>query len=202
MASQRMKKEDRKKQIMDSTCDLLGKKSLDAIRTAEIAREAGISEGALFKYFTTKDELLTKIIESHLQNSYPITEESNINTVQKFREFIDNYLSSMILIDEEKISYIRLLLQISMQKHPLAKQKYINVMNGFWKIVENRIEYGKKHWGFNSALNAPIQIRLLHLSILMFLIEQEVFNAKENDPYKLEEVKDIAIDNFFIQLTQ
>ncbi|MBT3217076.1 MAG: TetR/AcrR family transcriptional regulator [Candidatus Marinimicrobia bacterium] len=197
-----MKKEDRINQILNCTSKLLGKKSLDAIRTAEIAKEAGISEGALFKYFKTKDELLTKIIESYIENSHPIIDESEITTVQEFRDFINDYLSSMIVINEKRIPYLRLLLQISMQGHPLAKQKYKNVMGGFWKITEDRIEYGKKHWGFNPDFNPSIQIRLLHLSVLMFLIEQEVFEAKKYDPYKLEEVKDIAIENFFIQLTQ
>lgn len=201
MVYHRMKRKDRMNQILECTYELLGEKSLDAIRTAEIAEKAGVSEATLFKYFKSKDELTSIIIESYLENSHPLTEADSINTVKEFREFIDSYLTSMIMINTKRIPYLRLWLQISMQKHPLAKQKYINVMKGFWKISEDRIEYGKKHWGFNSDANAPIQIRLLHLSVLMFVIEQEVFESKEYDPFKLGEVKDIAIDNFFYQLT-
>lgn len=202
MASQRMKRKDRMDQILDSTSELLGKKSLDSIRTAEIAEKAGVSEATLFKYFKSKDKLTSKIIESYLENSHPLSEAESINTVMEFRDFIDSYLTGMITINKKRIPYLRLLLQISMQHHPLAKQKYTDVMDGFWNIAENRIEFGKKHWGFNSDINSPIQIRLLHLSILMFVIEQEVFESKKYDPFKLVEVKDIAIDNFFYQLTQ
>jgi AcrR family transcriptional regulator len=202
MALHRMKRKDRMKQILDCTCELLGKKSLDAIRTAEIAEKAGVSEATLFKYFKSKDELTSRIIESYLEKSHPLVEAGGIKTVKEFRKFIDSYLTSMITIDKKRIPYLRLLLQISMQKHPLAKQKYTKVMDGFWNIAEDRIEYGKKHWGFNTDANGSIQIRLLHLSILMFVLEQEVFGAKEYDPYELDEVKNIAIDNFFYQLTK
>lgn len=138
-----MKKKDRMKQILDQTCELLCEKSLDAIRTAEIARKAGISEGTLFKYFKTKDELLRKIIESYLEMSYPLIEVEKINSIDEFRDFFNKYFTIVISKNEKTIPYLRLLLQISMQEHPLAKRKYMNVKNGFWKIAENRIEYGK-----------------------------------------------------------
>ena len=106
-------------------------------------------------------------------------------------------MSSLINIDNNRIAFLHLLLQISMDKHPLAKVKYNQTVNGFWNIMENRIEYGKLHWNFNSNFNTKIQVRLFLLSVLMFLIEQEVFDAKLQDPFSLEKVKDTAIDNLF-----
>ncbi len=202
MLAKRMKRNERMKQILDCTIKLLGKKSLDAIRTAEIAKAAGISEGALFKYFRSKDELIRKIIESYLDQSHPLTEAIKINTVGEFRDFIDCYLTSMITMSKNRISYLKLLLQISMDRHTFAEEKYMNIVNGFWKIAEDRIEYGKIHWGFNSGFHAPTQVRLLQFGVLMFTLEQEVFGANKYDPFDLTAVKDLAIDNFFYHLTQ
>lgn len=198
----RMNGENRKQLILDQTLKLLQTKSIDALRTAEIAKVSGISEGALFKYFKTKNEIIYRIIEAYLGKSHPLTSVENINNIDQFRTFIDNYMTSLIKMDHHRIPYLKLLLQISMEHHPLALQKYVNVVDGFWKISENRIEYGKKHWGFNPLFESAIQIRLLHLSILMFFLEQEVFGAKEIDPFDLNNVKNIAIKNFFNQLTQ
>jgi hypothetical protein len=63
--------------------------------------------------------------------------------------------------------------------------------------LEDRIKYGQKHWEFNSDLDIKIQIRLFHFSVLMFLIEQEIFNAKEIEYFDINNIKDTAINNFF-----
>ncbi|NOZ07643.1 MAG: TetR/AcrR family transcriptional regulator [FCB group bacterium] len=192
-----MKKEDRISQILAVTLELLITKPIAEIRTLEIARAAGISEGTLFKYFSTKDEIFESIIARYVSHQHPLRAVSEIQTVSDFRQFIDEYLSSMISIHPERIAYLRLLLQISLIQHPLAKSKYAQTMQGFWRIMEDRIEYGKRHWSFDPAFNTKIQIRLFHLAVLMFVVEQEIFHAKEQDPHDLIEMKEEAINNLF-----
>ncbi|MBC8196588.1 MAG: TetR/AcrR family transcriptional regulator [Candidatus Marinimicrobia bacterium] len=197
MAITRMKKEDRIQQIKDVTLSLISKKAISAIRTAEIARMANVSEATLFKYFNNKEEIFESIIEQFINFEHPNVDYEDITTPQKFREYLNTYMSSLINIDNNRIAFLHLLLQISMDKHPLAIVKYNQTVNGFWNIMENRIEYGKLHWNFNKNFNTKIQVRLFLLSVLMFLIEQEVFDAKLQDPFSLEKVKDTAIDNLF-----
>ncbi|MBL7013734.1 MAG: TetR/AcrR family transcriptional regulator [Candidatus Marinimicrobia bacterium] len=197
MVATRMKKEDRIQHILDATLALVGRKPMESIRTAEIAKESEISEGALFKYFTSKSEIINHILAQYENKSHPITPAEKITTVGEFRVFIDDYLSSLINMTPERIAYLRLLLQVSMGNGKLGGIKYKQVKDGFWAILEDRIKYGQSHWGFNQNIDIRIQIRLFHFSVLMFLIEQEIFNAKEIESFELEKVKLIAISNFF-----
>ncbi len=197
MALKRMKREERIEQILKCTLDLIGQKSIDSIRTAEIAAAAGITEGALFKYFSTKDEIFESIMSRYIGTSHPLRTAEEIETVEQFRQFIDDYLSSMITPTPQRIAYLRLLLQISMARHELAFRKYEQVVDGFWLVTENRIEYGKRHWGFRKDVDAATQSRLLHLSLLMFFMEQEVFDAKSIEAFDMNKVKKTVIDNFF-----
>ncbi|MBC8311870.1 MAG: TetR/AcrR family transcriptional regulator [Candidatus Marinimicrobia bacterium] len=195
-----MKKEDRKEQILNSTLKIIERKPLDAIRTAEIALEAGISEGALFKYFSSRDDIFNHIMERFDKNSQINCTITNIDSVNELGDFIDEYLTNLISSTPKHIAYIRLLIQISMNHHPLSQRKYINAIEEFWNVVEEKIEYGKINWSLNLSFDTPTQIRLLHFSILMFLIEQEVFNAKEIEEFNITEVKNLAINNFLTLL--
>ena len=197
MPTKRMKKEDRINQILDVTLGLIQSTPIAGIRTLQIAKTAGISEGALFKYFTTKEEIFERIIQRYMDSTHPLIPKEEINSKEAFRDFIETYITSMTHVCPERIAHLRLLLQISINKHPLAKRKYNQVMDGFWDIMEDRIEYGKIHWSFDKNFDTRIQVRLFHLSILMFLIEQEVFEARETDPYDLQDVIRIAVDNLF-----
>ncbi len=197
MATLRMKKKDRINQIKHVTLSLIKEKPLGDIRTLEISQNVGISEAGLFKYFNSKEEIFESIIQQYIEYRHPHIDPSEIDSPVKFKNFLNEYVDSMMNIKGYRIAYLRLLLQISMNKHPLAKKKYDQLVTGLWSVMENRIEYGKKHWGFTSVFNTPIQVRLFHLSILMFLIEQEVFEAKAEDPHCLKEVKKTAINNLF-----
>ncbi|MBT3179793.1 MAG: TetR/AcrR family transcriptional regulator [Candidatus Marinimicrobia bacterium] len=197
MTAIRMKKEDRILHILDCTLTLVGRKQLESIRTAEIAKESNISEGALFKYFKSKSDIINQIMVRYENLSHPIIPADSIKTIAEFKQFINEYLSSMVDLSDERSAYLRLLLQVSMGEGRLGKIKYNQVKNGFWNVLEDRIKYGQKHWEFNSDLDIKIQIRLFHFSVLMFLIEQEIFNAKEIEYFDINNIKDTAINNFF-----
>lgn len=49
--------------ILDAADKLFHTKGFDGTRTADIAREAGVSEGTLYNYFSSKSEMMMKMIE-------------------------------------------------------------------------------------------------------------------------------------------
>jgi AcrR family transcriptional regulator len=52
-----------KERIFDAAIDLFAQKGFDAVSMREIAEAAGIRKATLYYYFTTKDEILEKILE-------------------------------------------------------------------------------------------------------------------------------------------
>lgn len=63
MRSLRMTGEDRKNQIVDTAIRIFSEKGFSATKTKEIADAVGISEAAIFKYFSNKEELYSAIID-------------------------------------------------------------------------------------------------------------------------------------------
>ncbi|OON41113.1 TetR family transcriptional regulator [Izhakiella australiensis] len=61
----RPKSEDKKLALLDAATHAIAESGLGA-STAQIARGAGVAEGTLFRYFTTKDELLNALY-AHLK---------------------------------------------------------------------------------------------------------------------------------------
>lgn len=55
--------ENRRRAIIETALNLFIRKGYAATRTADIAREAGMSEGLLFHYFETKEKLYLSLLE-------------------------------------------------------------------------------------------------------------------------------------------
>lgn len=55
----RVDHQERRQQIADAVCRLLGREGLDAVSLRQVATEAGVSMGRVQHYFATKDEMLS-----------------------------------------------------------------------------------------------------------------------------------------------
>jgi TetR/AcrR family fatty acid metabolism transcriptional regulator len=54
-----------KQKIVDATLAIAAEKGFDQATTAEIARAAGVSEGSIYNYFRTKDDLLIHTVSEY-----------------------------------------------------------------------------------------------------------------------------------------
>ena len=79
-SSKRMKKEDRKNQILEASRKVFVEKGYNGSTTAEIAKAADVSEVTLFRYFSSKKEIFLEGIEPILLS----TLETTINTSAEF----------------------------------------------------------------------------------------------------------------------
>lgn len=91
----------RRDRIILTTIQALDELGIQGISTREIARREGISEGAIFKHFRSKTELLLALLEYDSQydqdiaNSaklkYGSPSEAIIFTVRSYAEYYENY---------------------------------------------------------------------------------------------------------------
>ncbi len=61
---ERLKREERRRVIVEAAATLFSRKGFRGTTTKEIAAAAGCSEATIFKHFATKDELYTAIVEA------------------------------------------------------------------------------------------------------------------------------------------
>ncbi len=125
-----------REKIVETARSLFAEKGFDRTTTAEIAREAGISEGTIYRHFKSKKELLMECVIPVLQKIVDLTEhyhpqEENLRTLTIellkmrlqlfqehhqtfriiFRELLNsremvNYYMDYILTQEKKLSGI------------------------------------------------------------------------------------------------
>jgi AcrR family transcriptional regulator len=66
---QRLKAEDRRRQIVETAFDMLAERGFEGFRTRDVAERAGINSATLHHYFPTK-EALVEGVAAHLEKLY------------------------------------------------------------------------------------------------------------------------------------
>jgi AcrR family transcriptional regulator len=90
-----MKKSELTKQrILDAAARILAQKGIAETRTAELAAEAGLSEGAIFRYFPTKRHLVEAVIRHFLNELH-----HELNQVLKEAEGLPEKEALEMIID-------------------------------------------------------------------------------------------------------
>ena len=122
-----------KKKIMQAAVDLISTKGYNGTSTLQIAEHAGLSQATLFKYFQTKDELLTAILHPILPS------------------LLGNFLDQLLKFQttEEKIHYFvydrmnylktnQTLLKIVLQEM-FSNEKIKKEQEHIWSFIQGRI---------------------------------------------------------------
>ena len=79
-----------KKKTLEAAIILFGKKGYNGTSTLEIAKAAGISQATVFKYFKTKEDLLSSIIAPIIPKLFSnfLGRVKNINTLEEVIHYI------------------------------------------------------------------------------------------------------------------
>ena len=198
-----MNKEQRIKQIKKKTFNLIAHNgSLDSIRTKDIASAIGASEATMFKYFDSKEDILESVIKEYIQSRPLNFNSEEVTTLKGFKKYLHKILDFTFDTSSKRNKNVSLIIQTSLKKHPISNWNYKNLKDEVWSFIEDRIEYGKKHWNFAKSIDSKIQSRLFYYAPIMFYIQMEIFDSKSVEKFDYEKVKKIHIKNFIKVLTE
>lgn len=92
-----MTQEERKKQIVDVTLDLIGKYGIQGATTARIAAAAGVAEPTLYRHFGSRKGILLAVLKIVHAQAAEITESSqNPNVLQRIREIGEAHRANIL----------------------------------------------------------------------------------------------------------
>ena len=192
-----MKKEQRIEQIKKKTLNLITHNgSMDSIRTKDIAKAIGASEATMFKYFDSKEDILESVIKEYIQSRPLNFNAEEVTTLKDFKKSLHKILDFTFDTSSNRNKNVSLIIQTSLKKHPISNWNYKNLKDEVWSFIENRIEYGKKHWNFAKSIDSKIQARLFYYATVMFYIQMEIFGSKSIEKFDYKKVKKIHIENF------
>ncbi len=130
---------DKKENILKVALEMFGELGYNTVSTSAIAKEAGVSEGLIFRHFTNKEGLLAAILEQGNQQATKYFAGIVMETDPKavLRKTIDLPLS----INADERSYWRLLYALKWQKgsHDNSKVEPLKMAleNAFRKLGYN-----------------------------------------------------------------
>lgn len=104
----------KKESILESALVLFSKKGFDAVSTSQIAREANVSEGLIFRHFQNKQGLLDAIMELGLERIEPLMEE--VASIDSPKQRIQTIMELPFTIDEEHYPLWRLIYALKWQR--------------------------------------------------------------------------------------
>lgn len=177
-------REKSKENILDSALKLFSSKGFFNTSIRQIAEKAKISNGLLYNYFSSKEDLLTEIINKSfnildgvIENDDKISSEEKIrNTIEKFFDLV-----------QTKQKLMKMLLQIGLQAE---KFEFVNKMiANKYKQEVNILSKSFRELGFEDyEIEANLFLATLDGLMIQF------FLMKETIP--LEAMKKVLINKY------
>lgn len=188
-------------QILEAATKVFAEKGYEASRTSDIAREADIAEGTIFRYFRTKKDLLLGLLVPLITRFFRplmlrsvekiIANESN-KTVDKVMK--DIYMDRMELIKKNSPLIKTVMLESFYHPEllePIQKQIAPNLMPIVDRFTEENIRKGTFRSLEPRAVSRVLMSTLMGYVILSNLFP-EVFKG-ENDEKEIEKSIDILL---------
>ena len=141
-----------KKKIMQSAVDLISTKSYNGTSTLQIAKHAGLSQATLFKYFKTKEDLLTAILHPIVPGLFGRFFEELLafnTTEEKVHYLVHNRMAYL----KKNSALMKIILQEIFSNKKLRKEQlYI------WNTLQDKLLVLHKELIADSRVNPEITV--------------------------------------------
>ncbi|MDA8234603.1 MAG: TetR/AcrR family transcriptional regulator [Clostridia bacterium] len=140
-----MTAQDTKEKVMAAAIKVFGQKGFHGATTREIAREAGVAEGTIFRHFKSKKDLLVSLATPMVVDSLIglIDEVSN----RSDEEIIKAVINNRIKIIREHMGIVKLLIYESVFHPEVQEILYSNIISKakgvLEKFISQRIQQGR-----------------------------------------------------------
>jgi AcrR family transcriptional regulator len=175
--SARLKGEERRRVIIEAALALFSRKGFRGTTTREIAEAAGCSEATIFKYFTTKDELYSAILEAKAAIEETLAKAAQA-AAQKDDPGVFRAIGLEALIrTEQEPALMRLLIYSALEGHELSHLFFESKVRRLHEFLSNyigeRIIDGVFH-----PVNPLVAARGFVGMIVHYLLVHEIFGVK------------------------
>jgi AcrR family transcriptional regulator len=176
-----------RKLIMNSALKLFSANGFHATSISKIAADAGIATGLVYNYFTSKEDLLDKIVKDVLTDFPAVVNEFITDGLDSdnFNKLIDAVFT---MVKEKKESW-RLIISIMLQPD-VAEIGRKNISQFSDKLAQLYESYFRKKGDKSAKKKVRLLLELLHAAILSFIISE---NEEVLDLIKDELIKKIII---------
>ena len=110
---------DTRQKILNAAADLILEEGLDATRVSKIAKRAGLTDGALYRHFDNKDDLLAEVyldIAREIEDYAKRFSQQKGTAEERFTGFLEDLFGSFLQQPERLILFETLNRAVSIKK--------------------------------------------------------------------------------------
>lgn len=181
----------RRTQILEAAARVFARKGFDRATVTEIARAARLSEGSIYNYFRSKEELLIYIPRQLVQPVLlPLLEQVSVpENLERMERLLLTLATTMVQRVRGHAQFLKVFLSALPYLSPAAKEKYMQVFPTYAAgVLERFLRDGVKRGLLRKDLNPVIAARALPGMLLVFLMTQEVLLGRRMTPHKYEDI--------------
>ena len=145
MSRARLTGEERREQILESAVSVFGRRGFEGSTTRALAREAGVSEAMIFRFFPDKAALYRAIIDRFIAASgdpFPRAAAADRDDESVLAALAENLIRDM----EQEPQFVRLLLYSALERHELSRlffeARILKVTRTLARYLARRMEEG------------------------------------------------------------
>ncbi len=139
--------DERREQIKKAVLEIVFSEGLKNLTTKNLAKKIGLSEGAVFRHYPTKQAIILGIIDDVknelVSNLKQISEQKNKTPQEQLEKFVCNHVK---YLKKNKGISIILFTEASYQNNATLKERLDEILhlqkNYFAKIIKNGIDSG------------------------------------------------------------
>ncbi len=185
--TERLKAAERREQIVHAAVELFSRKGFRGTTTREIAEFVGISEAGLFKYFATKEDLYTAIIEAKSKTEQVIAKAAaaaaRCDDAGVFRAVGLHFLEQT----QRDPTLMRLLLFSALEGHELSEMFFRSRVRRLHEFLADYIRSGMAAGRFR-PLDPLLAARAFLGMVSHNLLIHELFGVKREPGQGVNEV--------------
>jgi AcrR family transcriptional regulator len=179
-----MAKENKEEKILESAIALFSKKGFSATTTSEIAKDAGVAEGTVFRYYKTKKHLLIKVMSKLIE---VMSEELIANPVGKILKENttkdDSDILKMLLIDRLDVfnrywDIIQVIITEIQFHEDIRESFFVNVVFKVKDVLGEFIKSGIAKGRFKD-FDPIIVSRALLGTFMAYIIQKKIMGGNE-----------------------
>ncbi len=197
MSIEQVKVSKTRDKILEAAIRLFAEMGFNGTTTKEIAGKAGVNEALIFRYFSTKKELYSAIIEKKISEEPGVVEFP----LGACRETKDDWLifksigMRMFECVEKDPTFIRLLHFSALEGHELSDMFFESYVQHQRKILSDYIEERIFEGAFKDV--DPLLAGRAFIGMLInYIIAQELFGEKKKKKIKKEDVVETFVEIF------
>lgn len=192
----KLKKEEKKQQILEAAIRTFARKGYFNSRVSEIAQEAGVADGTIYIYFKSKEEILSAIFDEALTRFVHISNEElrgimdPTERLQKIAALHLTYLGSN--------RDLAMVFQIEFRHNIMFMEKFTKTkLRDYFEIIKKTIEDGQKKGVFRKV--NPQFATKLFFGIIDELVTSWLISGKS---YKLEDAAEPLTRTFVFGIAE